>query len=112
MMLAQSFNQTEENVRLILQQRTTRRLRVRAKRPTTTFGINDQEEKEKLIEEHLLQRDLTQWKSSSSDEDPVDPRVLAEESHLIRRERPSEIYRSKEVRSISSIVRFNSFVDF
>ena len=109
-MLAESFNQTEENVRLILQQRTTRRLRVRTKRPTTTFGINDREEKEKLIEEHLLQRDLTQWKSSSSDEDPVDPRVLAEESHLIRRTRPSETYLSKEVSPINLVGRSSFFL--
>lgn len=97
--LAQSFNQSEENVRLILQQRTTRRLRVRPRAPSTLFGIQNGEEQEKLIEKHLLQRDVTHWKSPSVDEDPVDPRVLAEESRILPRQRPSETYRSKQVRS-------------
>ena len=100
-MLAESFNQSEENVRLILQQRTRRRLRVRPRSPSSSFGIKDPEEREKQIDEHILQRDITHWKSSQSNEDPVDSRILAEESDLLPRHRPSQTYLSKQVRSFS-----------
>lgn len=108
-MLAQSFDQTEENIRLILQQRASRRLRVRPKPLATTFGINDKEEKDKLIEQHLLQRDIKNYKSTKIDDEPVDSRVLAEENRILSRERPSEIYLSKEVRRFFLFFSFRIF---
>ena len=101
-MLAESFNQSVENVRLILQQRTTRRLRVRARPPSSLFGVKDEEEREKIIREHMMKRDLSrrdkpELANNEDDNEPVDHQVLAEESHLLPRERPSDDYMKRDV---------------
>ncbi|CAF2748221.1 unnamed protein product [Rotaria sp. Silwood2] len=94
-MLAESFNYSIDNVRLILRQRTTRRMRVRPRPPSSLFGIKDEEECEKLIREHIIKRDLTISKNSeleNDDGDSVDYQVLAEESNLVSRRRPTDAY--------------------
>ncbi|UJR15092.1 hypothetical protein I4U23_002059 [Adineta vaga] len=94
-MLAESFNQSIENVRLILQQRTTRRMRVRARPSSSLFGINDEEEREKIVREHMMKRDLSRSKKpelENNDDEPVDHQILAEESNLLPRQRPSAAY--------------------
>lgn len=99
-MLAESFDQSVANVRLILQQRTRRGMRVRARPPSSLFGVQDEEQAEKIIREHLIQRDLlTAQKSTSptNDDEPVDHQILAEESHLIPRQRPSSTYLQRDV---------------
>ncbi|CAF1645474.1 unnamed protein product [Adineta ricciae] len=101
-MLAESFNQSVENVRLILQQRTTRRLRVRARPPSSLFGVKDEEEREKIIREHIMKRDLSrrnrpELANTDDDNEPVDHQVLAEESHLLPRQRPSDDYMKRDV---------------
>ncbi|CAF1168807.1 unnamed protein product [Adineta ricciae] len=100
-MLAESFNQSVENVRLILQQRTTRRLRVRARPPSSLFGVKDEEEREKIIREHIMKRDLSrrnrpELANTDDDNEPVDHQVLAEESHLLPRQRPSDDYMKRD----------------
>lgn len=100
-MLADSFNQSAANVRLILQQRTKRGMRVRPRPPSTLFGIEDEEEREKLIREHIMKRDLRNSNKSElpeDDGDPVDHQVLAEESNLVSRRRPSNAYLERDVR--------------
>ena len=100
-MLSESFNQSIDNVRLILRQRTTRRMRVRPRPPTSLFGIEDEDERERLVREQIIKRDLRKTGSAGSndnnDDEPVDHRVLAEESHLIARRRPSDQYMEREV---------------
>ena len=106
-MLADSFNQSVENVRLILQQRTKRGMRVRARPPSSLFGVKDEEQAEKIIREHLIQRDLISPRKSASpidDGEPVDHQILAEESHLIPRQRPSNAYLKQDV-SPTSIIK-------
>ncbi|CAF1369034.1 unnamed protein product, partial [Adineta ricciae] len=100
-MLAESFNQSVENVRLILQQRTTRQLRVRARPPSSLFGVKDEEEREKIIREHIMKRDLSrrdrpELANTDDDTEPVDHQVLAEESHLLPRQRPSNDYMKRD----------------
>jgi hypothetical protein len=100
-MLAESFNQSVANVRLILQQRTTRGMRVRPRPPSSLFGIKDEEERERLIREHIIKRDLPNSHKPELQEDdgaPVNCQVLAEESHLLARRRPSDAYLEKDVR--------------
>jgi hypothetical protein len=101
-MLAESFNQSVDNVRLILQQRTTRGMRVRPRAPSSLFGIKDEEEREKLIHEHIIKRDLhnnnNKPELQEDDGDLVDHQVLAEESHLVPRRRPSDAYLERDVR--------------
>jgi hypothetical protein len=100
-MLAESFNQSIDNIRLILQQRTIRRMRVRPRPPSSLFGIKDEEEREKLIREHIIKRDLQNTNKpelQEDDGDPVDHQVLAEESNLVPRRRPSDTYVEKDVR--------------
>jgi hypothetical protein len=102
-MLAESFNQSVDNVRLILKQRTTRGMRVRPRPPSSSFGIKDEEEREKLIQEHIIKRDLRSNNKSElekDDSDPVDYQVLAEESNLVPRQRPSDAYMKRDVRQI------------
>lgn len=99
-MLAESFNQSMENVRLILQQRTRRGMRVRARPPSSLFGVKNEEEAEKIIREHLIKRDLISPQKSTppiDDGEPVDHQILAEESHLIPRQRPSNSYLERDV---------------
>ncbi len=97
-MLAESFNQSVENVRLILQQRTKRGMRVRPRPPSTLFGIEDDDEREKLVREHIMKRDLRNTNQPEDDEDPVDHQILAEESNLVSRRRPSNAYLERDVR--------------
>ncbi|CAF3816020.1 unnamed protein product [Rotaria sp. Silwood1] len=93
-MLAESFNYSIENVRLILRQRTKRRMQVRSRSPSSLFNIKDEEEREKIIREHIIKRDLNISKNSEfeNDDDPVDYQVLAEESNLVPRQRPTDVY--------------------
>ncbi|CAF3728419.1 unnamed protein product [Rotaria sp. Silwood1] len=94
-MLAESFNYSIENVRLILRQRTKRRMQVRSRSPSSLFNIKDEEEREKIIREHIIKRDLNISKNSefeNDDDDPVDYQVLAEESNLVPRQRPTDVY--------------------
>ncbi len=100
-MLAESFNQSVDNVRLILQQRTIRRMRVRTRPPSSLFGIKDEEERERLIREHIIKKDLNNSNKpelQEDDGDPVDHQVLAEESKLVSRRRPSDAYLERDVR--------------
>ena len=100
-MLAESFNQSIDNVRLILQQRTTRGMRVRRRPPSSLFGIKDEEERERLIREDIIKRDLSSSNKSElqeDDGDPVDHQVLAEESNLVPRQRSSDAYLERDVR--------------
>ncbi|CAF1238086.1 unnamed protein product [Adineta steineri] len=98
--LAESFNQSVDNVRLILQQRTRRRMRVRPRPPTTLFGIKDEEEREKLVRDHIIQRDIGINNKpdlvKDDDEEPVDYQILAEESNLVSQKRPSDIYMKRD----------------
>lgn len=100
-MLSESFNQSIENVRLILRQRTARRMRVRPRPPTSLFGINDEDERERLVREQIMKRDMRKTGTAGSMDDnndePVDYRVLAEESHLMPRTRPSNQYMERDV---------------
>lgn len=99
--LAESFNYSIDNIRLILQQRTTRGMRVRPRPPSSLFGIKDEQERERLIREHIIKRDIGDPKNSVSENDdgePVDHQVLAEESHLVPRRRPSDDYMERYVR--------------
>ncbi|CAF3759099.1 unnamed protein product [Rotaria sordida] len=95
-MLAESFNYSIDNIRLILQQRTTRRMRVRSRSPSSLFSIKDEEEREKLLREHIIKRDLNLNKNpeleNDDNNDPVDYQVLAEESNLVPRRRSSDAY--------------------
>lgn len=98
--LAESFNQSIDNIRLILQQRTTRRLRVRPRSPSSLFGIKDEEEREKLIREHIIKRDIrnnTPELENNDHDSRVDHQVLAEESKLVSRRRPSDVYLERDV---------------
>ncbi|CAF4317661.1 unnamed protein product, partial [Adineta steineri] len=98
--LAESFNQSVDNVRLILQQRTRRRMRVRPRPPTTLSGIKDEEEREELVREHIIQRDIGINNKpdlvKDDDEEPVDYQILAEESNLVSQKRPSDIYMKRD----------------
>ena len=96
-MLAESFNQSIDNVRLILRQRTTRTMRVRPRHPATLFGIKHDEERERLMREHIIKRDTGDYSNSDDDEDLIDCRVLAEESNLIRQQRSTDIYTKRDV---------------
>jgi hypothetical protein len=121
-MLSESFNQSVENVRLILRQRTTRRMRVRPRSPTSLFGIKDEDERERLVREQIIKRDLrktgTAGSTDDNDDEPVDYRVLAEESHLMPRARPSNQYTERDVsqqrscnkRSNTTSAHFNDYV--
>jgi hypothetical protein len=97
--LAESFNQSIDDVRLILRQRTARRMRVRARAPSSLFGIEDEQERERLVRDQLLKRDLSSHhvNTSNDDEQPVDCRVLAEESRFQKRYHPSDDYRQRRV---------------
>lgn len=95
-MLAESFDQSVENVRLILQQRTRRGMRVRARTPATTFSIKDEDESDKLIREHILKRDISRIDHDQYEE-PVDHQILAEESRLLPKQRPSNEYLQRDV---------------
>ena len=101
-MLAESFNQSVDNVRLILRQRTTRQMRVRPRPSSSLFSIKDEEERERIIREHMMKRDLRSSKSelTQEDGDPVDYQVLAEESKLAPKRRPSDTYMEKDVRKV------------
>ncbi|CAF1365036.1 unnamed protein product [Rotaria magnacalcarata] len=93
--LAESFNYPVRDVKLILQQRTKRRMRVRPRPPSSVFGIKDDDEREKIIREHIIKRDLRNSKNEALEKDdgePVDCQVLAEESNLVPRQRPSDAY--------------------
>jgi hypothetical protein len=104
-MLAESFNQSVENVRLILQQRTKRSMRVRPRPPSTLFSIKDEDERERLVREHIIKRDLPNNNNQvEDDDDPVGHQVLAEESHLVSRQRPSNEYLKRDVRIIRILV--------
>ena len=77
-------------------------MRVRPRSSSTLFAIKDEEERNRLIEEHLLKRDLNINVSSSTDDEiPVDYRVLAEESRILPRQRASDEYLRKKVRQSS-----------
>ena len=111
-MLAESFNQSVDNVRLILQQRTKRGMRVRARSPSSLFGVKDEEQAEKLMREHLLKRDLVSHRKSTlpeDDGDPVDHQILAEESQLISRRRPSNAYLERDVSEFIAIESMSPF---
>ena len=100
-MLSESFDQSVDNVRLILKQRTTRGMRVKPRPPSSIFGIKDEKERERLIGEHIIKRDLhnkTKPELEKNDGDPVDYQILAEESKLVPRKRPSDAYMKKDVR--------------
>lgn len=100
-MLAESFNYSVDEVRLILSQRTTRRLRVRPRPTISSLDDKDEDEREKLIQDHILKRDLSSIKRSeleADDGEPVDYQVLAEESNLVSRRRPSDAYVERDVR--------------
>ncbi|CAF4843285.1 unnamed protein product, partial [Rotaria magnacalcarata] len=78
--LAESFNYPVRDVKLILQQRTKRRMRVRPRPPSSVFGIKDDDEREKIIREHIIKRDLRNSKNEALEKDdgePVDCQVLA-----------------------------------
>ena len=99
--MAESFNYSKDDVRLILQQRTKRGMRVRARAPSSLFGIKDEEERERLMREHIIKRDLRNSKQATlenDDSDPVDHQVLAEESNLVPRKRPTDTYAERYVR--------------
>lgn len=106
-MLAESFDQSVENVRLILQQRTKRGMRVRTRPPSSLFDVKDEDEADKIMREHLIKRDLISHRKSTlpndEDGDPVDHQILAEESHLISRQRPSNSYLERDVRNFIEI---------
>ena len=111
--LAESFNRSVDDVRLILRQRTTRRMRVRP-RVSSLFGVKDEETGERQMREHIMKRDLSSVQNIELDDgDPVDYQVLAEESQLVRRRRPSDGYREREVGSTSLIFNLlsSSFVE-
>ena len=103
-MLAESFNQSIENVRLILQQRARRNMRVRPRSPTTLFNVKDEDERERLVREHIIKRDLRVPNNQVEDDEPVDHQILAEESHLVQRQRPSNEYLKRDVRTQRIIV--------
>ena len=103
-MLAESFNQSVNNVRLILNQRTTRGMRVRPRSLSSLFGIKDEEERERLIREQILKRDIRNRNqpelNNDDNDDEVDYQVLAEESNLLPRQRPSDAYMERDVSRI------------
>jgi hypothetical protein len=77
-------------------------MRVRPRPPSSVFGIKDEQERERLIQEHIIKRDLRNNNNKSElekdDSDPVDYQVLAEESNLVPRQRPSDAYMKRDVR--------------
>jgi hypothetical protein len=78
-------------------------MRVRLRPPSSLFDIKDEEEREKLVREHIIKRDLRHSNKSELEKDdddggPVDYQVLAEESNLVPRRRPSDAYMERDVR--------------
>ena len=111
--LAESFNRSVDDVRLILRQRTTRRMRVRPRAPSSLFGVQDEETGERQMREHMMKRDLSSARKAELDDgEPVDYQVLAEESKLVARRRPSDGYREREVSSLLfELVRMTKISD-
>lgn len=74
-------------------------MRVRPRTPSSLFGVQDEQTGEKRMREHIMQRDLSSARKVDLDDgEPVDYQVLAEESKLVARRRPSDGYREREVR--------------
>lgn len=99
-MLAESFNYSVNDVRLILSQRTKRGMRVRPRSTASLLDNKDEEEREKIIREHIINRDINKSKKpelENDDGDPVDFQILAEESNLVSRRRPSDAYMERYV---------------
>jgi hypothetical protein len=78
-------------------------MRVRPRPPSSLFGIKDEEEREKVMLEHIIKRDITNNNKpeleNDDDNSPVDHQILAEESKLVPRRRPSDAYLERDVRS-------------
>ena len=62
----------------------------------------DEDEREKVMLEHIIKRDITNNNKveleNDDDNDPVDHQILAEESKLVPRRRPSDAYLERDVK--------------